>query len=143
MKAYEIPVSIPVLKMLKRDYGYVSHMRIDRMLICKVTGRTSNEYMRSFLDTTPPNAVRITIISRYASCKKLYTLARLLEKEFRIKMMLYIESSVDNGGEASEAIRRFMDKYDISFEELELETAYKAWQRYKAKEKQRNLIPLW
>lgn len=141
MKAYEIPVSRPVLKMLKRDYGYDTHMRIDKMMLCKVQGR--HEYWQKYIDNTPPNHVRITLICPYASVKKLYTIARLMEYEFRTKMLLYIESCVDNGGEASEGIRRFMDKYDISFDELEMETAYKQWQRYREKEKQRNLIPLW
>jgi hypothetical protein len=141
MKAYEIPVSKPVYKMLKRDYGYNAHMRIDRMLLCKVQGR--HEYWEKYISNTPEGHIRITLICPYASAKKLYTVARLMEYEFRTKMLLYIESFTDNGGEASEAIRRFMDKYDISFEELEIETAYKQWQRYKKKEKQRNLIPLW
>lgn len=142
MKAYEIPVSRPVLKMLKRDYGYRNHMRIDKMLLCKVQGRQM--YWEKYVSNTPPGFVRITIIcNKYASFKKLYTVAKLMEYEMRTKMLLYIESAVDNGGEASEAIRRFMDKYDISFEELEMDTAYKQWQRYKEKEQQRNLIPLW
>jgi hypothetical protein len=141
MKAYEIPVSRPVLKMLKRDYGYHNHMRIDKMLLCKVQGNP--RYWQKYVTNTPNGFVRVTIICPYASIKKLYTVAKLMEYEFRTKMLLYIESAVDNGGEASEAIRRFMDKYDISFEELEMETAYKQWQRYKEKEGQRNLIPLW
>jgi hypothetical protein len=141
MKAYEIPVSRPVLKMLKRDYGYTSHMRIDKMMLSKVHGRT--EYWQKFINNTPKGFVRITIICPYASYKKLYTVARLMEYEFKTKMLLYIESAVDNKMDASEAIRRFMDKYDISFEEIETETAYKQWQRYKKKENQRNLIPLW
>lgn len=141
MKAYEIPVSVPVLKMLKRDYGYKSHMRIDKMMLCKVQG--SNEDRKRFLENPPPGHIRITVICPYASPKKLYTVAKMMDYELKTKMLLYIESCVDNGGEASEAIRRFMDKYDISFEELEMETAYKQWQRYKQKECQRNLIPLW
>jgi hypothetical protein len=141
MKAYEIPVSVPVLKMLKRDYGYQTHMRIDKMMLCKVQGR--NEYWEKYVSGTPDGYVRITLICPYASVKKLYTVARLMEYEFKTKMLLYIESAVDNGMDASEAIRKFMDKYDISFDDLEMDTAYKQWQRYKEKERQRNLIPLW
>ncbi len=141
MKAYEIPVSIPVLKMLKRDYGYSKHMRIDKMLLCKIQG--NSEVWRKYLDVTQPNQTRITLICPYASIPKLYTIARLMEHELKTKMLLYIESAVDNNMEAAEAIRKFMDKYDIALEELEMETAYKQWQRYVKKEKQRNLLPLW
>jgi hypothetical protein len=141
MKAYEIPVSSGVLKMLKRDYGYSKHMRIDRMLLCKIPGRPDK--FKEYLNHTNQHQVRITLVCNYASIMKLYTVARLMEHEFKMKMLLYIEAAVESGTEASEAIRRFMDKYDLTFDDLEMETAYKQWQRYRKKEKERNLLPLW
>lgn len=141
MKAYEIPVSLPVLKMLIRDYGYSNHMRIDRQIIGKAQGDATNH--KNYISTTTENQIRITIICRYASISKLYTVCRLMEHEFKTKMLLYIEASVEAGVEAAQAIRRFMDKYDLSMEELGMETAYKQWQRYQKKEKEKNFLPLW
>jgi hypothetical protein len=141
MKAYEIPVSFPVLKMLIRDYGYANHMRIDRQILGKAQGDPMTH--SRYINTTTESQVRITIICKYASPAKLYTVCRLMEHEFKTKMLLYIEAAVESGMEAAEAIRRFMDKYDLSMEDLEMETAYKQWQRYQKKEKEKNLLPLW
>lgn len=141
MKAYEIPVSRGVLKMLKRDYGYSKHMRIDRMMFCRVHGDLQS--WGKYLDNTSDSQVRITLVCRYASKGKLYTVARLMEYEFRMKMLLFVEAAVYVKMEAAAAIRLFMDKYDLTMEELEMETAYKAWQRYQKKEKEKNLLPLW
>lgn len=139
--AYEIPVTVPVLKMLKRDHGYSKHMRIDQMLLCKVQGNV--EVWKKYVDTTLVSQVRITVVCRYASYAKLYTLAKLLENDFKTKMMLYIEAAVESGLDASEAIRCFMEKYDISESDLKMETAYKRWQRYRDREYQKDFIPLW
>jgi hypothetical protein len=141
MKAYEIPVSKPVLKMLKRDYGYSMHMRIDRMML--PSSMAYAKYHQKYLGQTKENQVRITLVCRYASPTKLYTVARLMEHEFNTKMMLYVEACTDAGMDAAKAIQNFMDKYDISFDELKPESAYKRWHRYKAKETVKNLIPLW
>ena len=141
MKAYEIPVSRPVLKMLKRDHKYSRHLVIDRWVFAKAIGDVSS--WERYLSTTKPNQVRITLVARYASKGKLYTCARLLEFEFDIKMMTYIQGATEAGMAAAEAIRCFLEKYDISEDDLKMETAYKRWQRYQNKEYQRDLIPLW
>jgi hypothetical protein len=141
MKQYTIPVSKAVLKMLKRDYGYKNHMRIDTMILGKAVNSSRN--WKSYIEKTDFNQIRIKVICKHASYAKLYTIAHLMEHEFKTKMLLYIESAVDNGMEAATAIRNFMDKYDVPLEEYEMDTAYKQWQRYKAKEKHRNLLPLW
>ncbi len=141
MKAYEIPVSTAVVKMLKRDYGYSGHIRIDRMMSCKVQGKW--ETWERYLATTEPHQKRITVVCPYASAMKLYTIARLMEYEFKTKFLLYIEGAAENRKEVSEAIRRFMDKYDLTEDDLKMETALKWWRRYLTKEYQKNLIPLW
>lgn len=141
MKAYEIPVSRPVLKMLRRDHGYSRHIVIDRWVYAKCPGNSVQ--WRRYVNTTKPYQIRITVVSRYASPGKLYTVARLMESEFDTKMMTYIQGATEAGMAAAEAIRCFFEKYDISEEDLKLETAYKRWQRYQDKEYQRDLIPLW
>jgi hypothetical protein len=141
MKAYEIPVSRPALKMLKRDHGYSRHIVIDRWVYAKCQGNIHQ--WRRYLANTASNQVRITVVSRYASPGKLYTCARLMEFEFDIKMMTYIQGATEAGMAAAEAIRCFFEKYDISEEDMKLETAYKRWQRFQDKEYQRDLIPLW
>lgn len=141
MKAYEIPVSKAVLKMLKRDHAYSRHLTIHRWVFGKCQG---DPVMWSrYINETKPNQVRITLVSRYASAGKLYTCARLMEHEFNMKMMLWIEAYVAAGLAAAEGIRLFFEKYDISEEDMKLETAYKRWQRHQNKEYQRDLIPLW
>jgi hypothetical protein len=144
MKAYEIPVSICVYKMLRRDHGYSRHIRVDTMVLWKHMRYPKNlESAINYLADTSDKQTRITIVCPYASVPKLYGLCRALENTFKYKMMIYIEACVDNGHDASEAIRRFMDKYDLAMEELEWETAWKGWQRYRKREKARELIPLW
>jgi len=141
MKAYEIPVTRPVLKMLRRDHGYSRHLNINRWVFAKAIGHPSN--WERYISTTKNNQVRITLVCRYASIGKLYTCARLMEFEFDIKMMTYIQGATEAGMAAAEAIRCFFEKYDISEEDMKLETAYKRWQRFQDKEYQRDLIPLW
>ncbi|PRY90593.1 hypothetical protein [Mongoliibacter ruber] len=143
MKAYEIPVSKPVKKMLKRDYGYSKHLNITQMIFCSPYKQRNPDQIRQYIENTTDSQVRITVVCKYLSIYKLYTLSRMMENEFKTKMLLYIEAAVEGGMEATEAIRKFMDKYDISFEELEPDTAYKQWQRYKNKEQMRNILPLW
>lgn len=141
MKAYEIPVSKAAVKMLRRDHGYSRHLNIHRWVFAKAIGDPG--MWRRYLNTTGANQVRITLVCRYASEGKLYTCARLMEHEFTTKMMLWVEAYVAAGLPAAEAIRLFFEKYDISEEDLKLETAYKRWQRHQTKEYQRDLIPLW
>lgn len=144
MKAYEIPVSAPVLKMLKRDHGYSKHMRLDYLIFWrKNTRKKTPDLMAQYITTVKEGFVMITVVCPYASTSRLYGLCRALESTFKEKMMLYVESAVDNGQDASEAIRKFMDKYDLSEDDIKWETAWKAWQRYKKKEKEKELIPLW
>jgi len=91
-----------------------------------------------------PGHVKVTLVcGRYAHRWKLYTIARMMEYEFNRKMMLYVEAAVENGMEAAESIRTFMEKYDLSEEDLQLPTAYKRWQRYRNKELEKDLLPLW
>lgn len=141
MKAYEIPVSIPVLKMLRRDYGYSKHMRIDKFSFGKLLG--NRRVWESYLSTTRENQVRITLVCPYIRPAKLYTIARMMESEFNRKMMLYVEGAVESGMDAAEAIRTFTEKYDLSEEDLPMPTAYKRWQRYQNKELEKDLLPLW
>src|SRR5690606_31808717 len=131
MKAYEIPVSRPVLKMLRRDYGYSNHMRIDHFCFGRRLGHSG--VWESYLNTTRENQVRITLVCRYASKTKLYTIARMMQSEFSRKMLIYVEGAVEGGMEAAEAIRTFMEKYDLSEEDLSMSTAYKRWQRHQHK----------
>lgn len=141
MKAYDIPISRAALKMLKRDFGFKgffswngAHLTINRV---------KYDQIYRYLDSTEPHQVRITIICRYASPARLYQLAQTIEHTFDQTLMLYVESAVEHGMAAAEAIAKFTDKYDLSEEDFKMETAYKRWQRYQKKEKERELIPLW
>lgn len=134
-------MSRPVLKMLRRDHGYSRHLMISRWVFGKALGDACT--WDRYLGELRPNQIRITLVCRYASKGKLYTVARLMEYEFELKMNLYIQGAVEGGLAAYEAIRCFMEKYDISEEDLKFETAVKRWQRYQNKEYQRDLIPLW
>jgi hypothetical protein len=141
MKAYEIPVSKAVYKMLRRDHGYSRHLRISEWVFGKAIGHMG--MWDRYLQETKPNQVRITLVCRYASKSKLYTCARLMEHELNMKMMLWTEAYVAAGLPAAEAIRLFFERYDLTEQDLKSETAYKRWQRHQNKEYQRDLIPLW
>ena len=141
MKTYCVPVPPYVLKMLKRDFNYRSHMRVDKMVLCKVYG--DHKSRLHFLNTPPDGYVHIRVICRYAGEQKLYTISKTLEYTFKSRMLYYVSGAVDNGHDASESIRMFLDKYDLSLEELEFETARKWWNRHLKREKDRELTPLW
>jgi hypothetical protein len=141
MKAYEIPVSIPAYKMLKRDFGYTHFLRVDKIAVHQKSRRTNP--LENYLSTPRENQVMITLISPYAGPYKLYAIARMIENTFNQKYLLYVEAAVSHELDASEAIRKFMDKYDLAMEEFEWETAWKKWQRYRKREKELDLIPLW
>lgn len=141
MKAYEIPVSRPAFKMLKRDCGYTHFLRVDKLFVHKKNRRTNAR--EAYLSSPGENQVMITVICPYASDGKLYALARMIEHTFNQKFLLFVEAAVAHDLDASEAIRKFMDKYDLALEEFEWETAWKKWQRYRKREKELDLIPLW
>ncbi|AWW31853.1 hypothetical protein DN752_17895 [Echinicola strongylocentroti] len=141
MKAYDIPVSRSVLKMLRKDYGYRHHMRIDQLLLGRKLGNVRD--WDRHLKKKEATHVTITVVCRYAGPRKLYAVSKLLENHFNLKMMLYVEAAVEFGSDAAEAIRSFMEKYDLSEEDLKMETAYKRWQRHQKREIEKELIPLW
>lgn len=141
MKAYEIPVSRAAVKMLKRDFGYRGVMHLHGILMTRAKGDPCK--WKPYLERTEEHQMRITIVCRYASAGRLYTLAQTIEHTFEETMILYVAAAVELGMPAAEAIQKFMDKYDLSEEDLKMETAYKRWQRYQKKEKERELIPLW
>lgn len=141
MKAYEIPVSRMAYKMLKRDYNYGHFLRVDKLFVTRKSNR-DNVYEK-YLAAPTENQVMITVICRYASHTKLYAMARMIEHTFNQKFLLYVEAAVSHDLDASEAIRKFMDKYDLTIDEFEWETAWKKWQRYRKREKELDMIPLW
>lgn len=141
MKAYEIPISKAAMKMLKRDFGYKGVFQLEGVHLTKTKNHPSN--WRPYLEKTEPHQVRITVVGRYASPGRLYTLAQTIEHTFEQTLLLYVVSGVEQGKAAAEAIQHFMDKYDLSEDDLKMETAYKRWQRYQKKERERELIPLW
>jgi len=141
MKAYEIPVSIPAYKMLKRDFGYTHFIKVDKICLHQKSRRTNPQ--ENYLSTPRENQVMITVIAPYSSPAKLYALARMIENTFSQRFLLFVEAAVMHNLDASEAIRKYMDKYDLALEEFEWEMAWKKWQRYKKREKELDLIPLW
>lgn len=141
MKAYEIPISKAAHKMLKRDFGYQNHMRIDGVHHGK--SRTNLSVVKNYLATTKAHQVRITLVGRYASEARLYTIALLIESTFNQRMLTYVEGAVEAGMPAAEALQRFFDKYDLSEDDMLESSAYKRWQRHLNREKQREFIPLW
>ncbi|MDN3688673.1 hypothetical protein [Cyclobacterium jeungdonense] len=143
MKAYEIPVSRPAFKMLKRDCGYTHFLRVDKLVMSKKSTRRRTEHYEKYLNEAGENQVMITLVCPYASHGNLYTIARMIEHTFNQKFLLFVEAAVAHELDASEAIRKFMDKYDLAIEEFEWETAWKKWQRYRKREKELDLIPLW
>lgn len=141
MKAYDIPISKAALKMLKRDFGFERYLKFGgQHLTFQKNHRSDWKY---YLERTEPHQVRITIICRYASPYRLYHIAKMIELTFDQSLLIYVEAAVENQVPAAEAIQRFMDKYDISEEDLQLSSAYKRWQRHVKREKKRELIPLW
>ncbi|MEX2591861.1 MAG: hypothetical protein WD426_03745 [Anditalea sp.] len=143
MKAYEIPVSRPAWKMLVRDFKYTHFLRVDKLVMSKKNTRSRTDHYKSYLNDVKENQVMITVICPYASYGNLYTLARMIEHTFSQKYLIFVEAAVAHDLDASEAIRKFMDKYDLALEEFEWETAWKKWQRYRKREKELDLIPLW
>ena len=140
MKAYDIPVSKAAYKMLKRDFGYSNHMRMDKINLNTI--RQKAAWWEKYLNSTEPHQVRITLVGRYAGPAKLYNIARLIENTFNERMLTYIEGAVSAGMPAAEAISRFFDKYDITEEDMKESSAYKRWQRHVKREYQREFIPL-
>jgi hypothetical protein len=141
VKAYTIPVSKAAFKMLKRDFDYRHHMRIDKINLSKIHG--SCKWWDKYLNTVESHQVTITVICRYASTARLYNVARLIENTFNQRLLTYIEGAVEAGMPAAEAISRFFDKYDLSEDDMLESTAYKRWQRHVAREMERDFIPLW
>src|SRR5690606_20410981 len=109
-------------------FGYCNHMRMDGIHHGK--SRTNLSGVQNYLDTTRPHQVRITVVGRYASPARLYTIALLIESTFNERMLTYIEGAVSAGMPAAEAISRFFDKYDLTEDDMKETSAYKRWQRH-------------
>lgn len=140
-KAYSVPVSKAVMKMLKRDYKYQTHLKVDNWVYGKCIGHHAN--WKAYLDNPKEDMVSITLVSDYASKGRLYTIARLFQYEFFKKLLYYVEAQTEAKIPASKAIHKFFEKYDLTEEDLKFSTAYKRWQRYQEEESKASLIPLW
>jgi hypothetical protein len=74
---------------------------------------------------------------------KAYFIIRSIEYEFRDKMNTYVLGATKAGLPSRAALRDFIEVYDILEEELKLDSCYKDWSRFKAKNHRRDRIPLW
>lgn len=137
------PVKPHIYKMLRRDYQYEGVLEFNKRLHLFI--HTNTKAIKQYFLISPEDTKMktITVLMRYINEKKLYAIIRGLEREFRDKMHVYMQAQVEAGKPAFEAMKAFLDLYDISDEELKYSSCYKSWQRYKEEESKKENIRLW
>lgn len=109
----------------------------------QLIGHRHNPTWEKRAEKEDPTWKEVTIEGPDMNIHKAYFIIRSIEEEFREKMKAYVLGQSRAGVPARSAIRDFLEEYDILDEEIKLDSCYKDWSRFKAKNYRRSRIPLW
>jgi hypothetical protein len=140
-KIMTAPVKPHIYKMLRRDYQYEGLLELNKRMHLFI--HTNTKAIKRYFLIPRDDMKTITVLMPYASEEKVYSIIRGFEREFREKLHLYVAAQVQARKPALEAVRCFLERYDISFEEYDYMTAYKSWQRFTVCEKKKENLRLW
>lgn len=141
IKQVRIFINSYTYKVLRRDYGYT-----DRLILPKrfqIIGHRDNATWEKRIEQKEESWKEVTVEGPDMNLHKAYFIIRSIENEFREKLNIYVLGQSRAGVPSRAAIRDFLEEYDILDEEIKLDSCYKDWSRFKAKNYQRGRIPLW
>jgi hypothetical protein len=140
IKQVSIYVSPYLYKVLRRDYGYQDRLSLPKRYHIYMHRDTVHPARHLVPDSEKKE---ILIEGPDFNYRKAYAIIRNIEAQFREKMNVFVKAKTEAGVPSRAALREFIELYDILEEELKLDSCYKDWSRYKAKDNKRSLIPLW
>lgn len=140
IKQVRIFVQPHLYKILRRDYRYDGKLVMPRRF--QLIGHTNPLRWKKW-EIAQDNTKEIIIEGPNMNIHKAYFIIRSIENEFRDKMNTYVLGCTKAGIPSRAALREFIEIYDILEEELKLDSCYKDWSRFKAKNHRRDRIPLW
>jgi hypothetical protein len=141
VKQVRIFVNSYTYKILRRDYGYVDRLKVRKRF--QIIGHRDNATWERRSENPDGSWKEITIEGPSMDLHKAYFIIRAIEEAFRDKMNIYVLGATKAGLPSRAALREFIEVYDILEEELKLDSCYKDWSRFKAKNHRRDRIPLW
>lgn len=139
-KQVRIFVQPHIYKILRRDHKYEGKLTIPQRF--QLIGHTNPLRWKKW-EVPQDNSKEIIVEGPNMNIHKAYFIIRSIENEFRDKMNTYVLGATKAGLASRAALREFIEVYDILEEELKLDSAYKDWSRFKAKNHRRDRIPLW
>ncbi len=140
VKQVSIYIKPYLYKVLRRDYGYDKSLVLNKTYAIYM--HTNTVYPFKF--TEPIEGLKeIKIEGNKMNVRKAYAIIRNIESQFREKMLAHIWAKTETGYPSRAALREYLEVYDILDEEVNLDSMYKDWTRFKAKNGKRSLIPLW
>ncbi|MFN3758460.1 MAG: hypothetical protein ACK4SF_04515 [Algoriphagus aquaeductus] len=140
VKQVSIFVKPYIYKVLRRDYGYQKALVLPKTYAIYM--HTNTTYPFKFAE--PIEGLKeIRIEGNKMNVRKAYAIIRNIESQFRAKLNAHIAAKTETGYPSRAALREYLELYDILDEEINLDSLYKDWSRFKAKEGKRGLIPLW
>ncbi len=141
VKQVNIFINSYTYKVLRRDHGYQGRLVLAKRF--QIIGHTHNPTWERRAEPLDDTWREITVEGPDMNLHKAYFIIRSIEEEFRDKMNTYVLGATKGGIPSRAALRDFIEKYDIMEEELKLDSCYKDWSRFKARNHRRDRIPLW
>lgn len=141
IKQVRIFINSYTYKILRRDYEYQGRLIMPKRF--QLIGHRYNPTWERRAEKLDPTWKEIIIEGPEMNIHKAYFIIRSIEQEFREKLNIFVLGQSKAGVPARAAIREFLEEYDILDEEIKLDSCYKDWTRFKAKNYQKSRIPLW
>ncbi|WP_460444302.1 hypothetical protein, partial [Amycolatopsis magusensis] len=104
-KMLTAPVKPHIFKMLVRDYGYEGVLEINQRFMFV---HTNQERWKEYFQQPKENMVPVVFLMPRPNEKKVYSIIRGFERQFRENMHLYIYAQVLAGKSALEAMRTYL-----------------------------------
>lgn len=141
VKQVRIFVNSYTYKVLRRDYGYDNKLVLRKRF--QIIGHRDNFTWERRSEKVDETWREIIIEGPAMNLHKAYFIIRSIEEAFRDKMNTFVLGQSRAGVPSRAALRDFIEIYDIIESELKLDSCYKDWSRFKAKNHRRDRIPLW
>jgi hypothetical protein len=122
---------LPCLPYVKK---YVQADLVDNVLHVKnrpVVVNNTKHRVDAFFDRGKASQHFIYVEMRSSSLYTLYSLHGQMAREFRDRMFTVAAYAVKAGLPARSAIRKFLESYNITDDEYDLDSAYRTWERRK------------
>lgn len=129
MQKNSIIIHIPrhLAKFILKKYNIISRVELSSKYTFNLTSHPCRPI--NYFERQKKEGRELELIMWNPSLNKAYTFCQTLEREFSNDLLIFTKGFIRNGFLASDAIKAFLDEYNIYEQDFKYETAYKKWVR--------------